>query len=334
MGRYLRPAVGIALSAWCLWYLFREARVSEVVAAFARARGEMIVFALGALGLAVLAKTWRWRMLLGSPRSVTFADLLSAVLVGYMVSTVVPLRLGEVARAYLVSERGALALSHSVASIVVEKVLDVATLLVVLGCVALLVPLPGWAAALAVGGALAIGVAVLGVTVLSLGARFAPHLAQWRPGWLPAGLAARLAPAVGQFLRGVGVARDPRRWPALGVWSALTWLSGVLVNYFAIQAMNVPIHPVVAAFVLVVTNLGMAAPSAPGYVGVFHFLAVQALLPFGVPESTALSAALALHGLIFAPFVLAGGALLWRRGYRPAVSWRQARAKLDPPVQR
>ena len=67
-----------------------------------------------------------------------------------------------------------------------------------------------------------------------------------------------------------------------------------------------------AVVTLVATNLGMAMPSAPGYVGVFHFLSVLALQPFSVDQSVAFSYSLVAHLVIFGSFVAAGLVALWQ----------------------
>jgi len=66
---------------------------------------------------------------------------------------------------------------------------------------------------------------------------------------------------------------------------------------------------------LVVTNIGMTVPSAPGYVGVFHGLVVLSLQPFGVDPSHALGAAIIMHAIVFGNFVLGGLWFMLRGGY-------------------
>jgi uncharacterized membrane protein YbhN (UPF0104 family) len=64
--------------------------------------------------------------------------------------------------------------------------------------------------------------------------------------------------------------------------------------------------------VLVATNLSMAIPSAPGYVGVFHGVFVATLALFGVREDVATAAAVVNHAVVFGLFIVGGAYFLLR----------------------
>ena len=68
-------------------------------------------------------------------------------------------------------------------------------------------------------------------------------------------------------------------------------------------------------FVVVVTSTGQAVPSSPGYVGVYHFLATQALVAFGIDEASALAFAVLSHAFSYGTLVIAGLIALWTGGY-------------------
>jgi uncharacterized membrane protein YbhN (UPF0104 family) len=87
--------------------------------------------------------------------------------------------------------------------------------------------------------------------------------------------------------------------------------------------------------VLVATNLSMAIPSAPGYVGVFHGAFVATLALFGVQEGPAVAAAIVGHALLVGFFII-GGACYLIRGRAARAGGRRlgtlvARARSAPP---
>jgi uncharacterized membrane protein YbhN (UPF0104 family) len=88
------------------------------------------------------------------------------------------------------------------------------------------------------------------------------------------------------------------------------------VNYAAMQAFDLPLPAAAAVFLMIVTNLGMVVPSAPGYVGVFEGLTVMALNPYGVDPNQALAYSLALHIMVYGFFIVVGLWCVWRGGYR------------------
>jgi uncharacterized membrane protein YbhN (UPF0104 family) len=116
-------------------------------------------------------------------------------------------------------------------------------------------------------------------------------------------------------LRGRGVASR-----ALG-WSLVTWALGVAYHAALLSAFGLSLPITAAVLVLVATNLGMVVPSAPSYLGVYHFLCVLALGAFGVPGDLALAYAVVAHGLTFAFVTVAGSAALVCGG-SPLGRWR------------
>ena len=120
-------------------------------------------------------------------------------------------------------------------------------------------------------------------------------------------------PAAGQMLHGLDLMGRPTLFLVLGI-SVLIWITYAAVNYVLLGAVGE--QPVVLAslFLLAVLQLGVAVPSSPGRIGVFHYLCVQALAVFGANDHKALSYAIILHLIsVVLPIVLGAG-LAWQRG--------------------
>jgi uncharacterized membrane protein YbhN (UPF0104 family) len=92
----------------------------------------------------------------------------------------------------------------------------------------------------------------------------------------------------------------------LWAWSLAIWGVSALFVYSIMLAFHIDAPVTAAVLLLCATNLGMAVPSSPGYVGVYHYLVVTSLSLFGVERELALSYAFVLHLLAFLPVSLLG----------------------------
>jgi hypothetical protein len=105
-------------------------------------------------------------------------------------------------------------------------------------------------------------------------------------------------------------------------WSLLIWTLNILVNYTVFLALGLPLSFAAALFLVIVLEVGVAVPSAPGKLGIFHYLCILALGVFGLEKGAALGYAVLLYFVVFGPPSLLGALFLWwesvhRRRVRP-----------------
>ena len=139
--------------------------------------------------------------------------------------------------------------------------------------------------------------------------RFGPRLSRYADG-----TSGWLGWVLDQFVLTLDGVKVLRRWPMMagiqcgyvGVWAALG-----LSTYVMFAAVNLDLPPVAALVVLAVVQLGTAVPSTPGKVGVFQFLSVLALGPFGVADGAAFTYGILLHFVSYGPVIVCGGIGLW-----------------------
>jgi uncharacterized protein (TIRG00374 family) len=289
-------------------------------------RGARILPLLG-LVLATIAvysvRAWRWGDLLLPLGRVGFADLFSATMVGFASGLLVP-RAQEIVRPWLVSRRHPIPTSAGFATIILERLVDLITVLVLFALYLFVLPAPaaqvesrltelvklGGAAT----GAVAIGVLAFLLAlhanaerVTGLIERILSHAPRW------------LADPCGRILRafsgGLAVLRAPLPHLAkIGLQSLVVWLLiavGFHLNHAAF-GIELPFH---ATFLLIAfLVVGVAIPT-PGMVGGFHAFYLIALSEvFGVPRATAAAAAVAAHALSNLPILVFGLVLLGREG--------------------
>ena len=310
-----RLALGAVLGGLAFWLAFRGIDVSELLAAFQAVNYLWVAAALLSVALTTLVVAARWRLLFYPDDGERgWTSLLGGILVGQMLNIVVPARLGDVARVYLVGNSEGLSKARVAATLVVEKVADLVVF--ALGTVFLLVVItvPGWvrgsSTTLLVAGLLGIGVMV----ALSLRGQMLLFWLERHYPSAPGGWLQRLSRQGRLALEGLAALRS---WPAnLALWglSVLSWLLAATTNYLLFRAFGMALSFAAAAFLLVVLQVGIAPPSVPGKLGVFHYLVVLGLSLFGVARGLALSYALMLYAVALLSKVVVGGVwLAWLR---------------------
>ncbi|MFN0070000.1 MAG: lysylphosphatidylglycerol synthase transmembrane domain-containing protein [Chloroflexota bacterium] len=307
-----RVLIGIIISAVCLFFVLRQVNLQELLETLRHTNPLFVAITLLILPPSMWLKAARQRLYFPDYDAAKRAGLVPALYIGYMVNTVAPLRMGELVRAYLVGHHDKLGVSTSVATIVLEKLFDVGALIVIFVVLAALAPLPDWANAAAIATGLGLAVGVAGTICLLIAEQRVLGLIRFFEKRLPIIDRLHISALAASFVDGFRSMQSPQTLFWSVVWSAVLWLSAAAM--LATGLMSVGIAPTFAMvfFVLVVSNLGMAVPSAPGYVGVYHALIVVSLGAFDVPETIALSAAIVLHASVFGFFLVGGVIYLWR----------------------
>jgi uncharacterized protein (TIRG00374 family) len=143
--RRVSLAVGLVLGLLLLALAFRGVNPSAVATALAKTDFRLVILAFATVGATMVAKALRWGLLFyPSHRGLRFSALLSALLVGQMANSLLPARLGDLARVYLIGEAEGPHKLFALGTVVVEKLLDGLMLLLLLGLLFLAMPLPDW----------------------------------------------------------------------------------------------------------------------------------------------------------------------------------------------
>jgi uncharacterized protein (TIRG00374 family) len=322
-GRAARLLAGALFALLLLYFFFRGVDLAALARAF-RSADPWLLGAVAAITVVTYAlRSWRWGDLLAPMARVAFLRLFSATLVGFMTGLVIP-RAGEVVRPYLVARGKALSVSAAFASIIVERLVDLITVLGLFNLYLYALPapraqlhsglMPELKRAGALTAALALGV-LLVLLAFHLQAERALAIADRILVRLPARLAGPVREGLRAFSAGLAVLQAP--WPHLlkiAGQSLLTWLSialGIFVNNRAF-GLELPFH---SAFLLLgFLTVGVAVPT-PGMVGGFHYAYQLALTQaYGVDKETAAAASIACHALSNLPVLLLGLFFLAREG--------------------
>lgn len=328
MTRRWKAAVAFAVSAALLWWALRDVSPAAV---WHEIRGSN----LGLLALAALVQTGgfliraaRWGVILRPAHAASrYHPRFAATCIGFMANNLLPVRVGEFARALALTRLERVSLSASLGSLVVERFLDTVVL-------ALFVALPLFWPGFAGGEVLrrTVGAQLRALAPILLVGVAGLAFLLWRPvlaarvaravggAVLSRSLGDRLGGAVESFVRGLGALRHPHLLGVSFAWSLVHWLWGGLAFFIAMAAFNIWAPGFAGAlFVQGVVAFVVALPSAPGFFGPFEAGARLALSPFGIAPDTQVAYAIGFHITSFFPVTLIGLWYVWRLGF----SWRE-----------
>ena len=314
--------VGLLISLGALLLAFRGLHWGEVGSALRDANYLLLLPAAVVMYVSLHFRAIRWGVLFHPRADLGVGHLMGAMNVGYSVNNLLPLRVGELVRAYLIGETQRVSVAHALSTIVVERVLDVLTVVLMIVLLLPFIDVPAWAT----GPALVFGVVFLVLAVLlatlSLARQWALGIVDWAARLLPARYQDGLRQAAESVMEGFGVLSNPAVL-AQGVgWSFASWFASALMMFIVQQAFDMGVGFKAAPFVLATTSLAMLVPASPGYIGTFELVAIKGMKNvFDVGESAAASYALVQHAFLYlAPMIIAA-VYLWRERQ----AWRKIR---------
>jgi hypothetical protein len=312
-----RGAIGLALTVLLLWLAFRNTQWAEMWRVLREADYRLAALSVFVVTLVFPLRALRWRPILHTVApNLPFGAVWRPTAIGMMANNVLPARIGELVRAYMLSRETSVPFSAGFASLVVDRVFD-GTVIVILMLVAMLDPAfpAGESAANYIGS----GVAMLVLVLLAL---YAVVFFPDRLIGLFELVVRRVAPSLEEkgrvmlhsFAEGLSVLRHPGRFIAVFLWTLAHWLVNALAFWIMFQAVGVEAPLSAALFVQGLIVVGVALPAAPGFFGVWEFTAILGLKMYGVDENLAGAWAIGFHVLSLIPITLIGIYYVLRSG--------------------
>lgn len=298
-------ALGLLVSAGFLYLAFRNVPLADLAAALGRLHvGWLLVTVVISL-LIMVFRTWRWQIELRPLERIPFGRLWVVTAVAYLAINLIPARLGEVVRPWLLSRRSSVSFSNVVGNLVVEKTMDaVVTLLYILVGLVTIENLPEW---VRTGARVpAVGAAVLVVLVLLLYWRGEAFVDRTVLRFLPERFGEGVRRVTGAIVAGMRVLPNPRLVLAVFLVSLVLWFLPILSSYVMTRAFafDVPFGAAVVVFIFI--GFGTALPNVPGMIGPYQYACILALGLFGVPQADALAYGLVLNAVQFFTLVAQG----------------------------
>ena len=298
--------IGILVSLACLAAILFFIDPAQVAIALRTAQYGYLVLAALALLVYLWLRALRWRFMLGNAKISTLR-VFHLQNIGFMMTQLLPLRIGDPARAVLVGSEDNLTIGQSISTMVVERVLDMLFVVALLPFTLIRVKvLPDWLREGALfSGYLALGVIVVVIVMANFRPKVA-HLATTILDHIPFLDTQKTVTQIDNLLAGLVTLTSWRSGAQLVILSILPWLLVVAAYQFAMRAVGLTPTLIGSAFVLCTSALSIAAPSSPGQVGVFHAAATFAVTALGFDQNAAASFALLYHATNFTLVVLVG----------------------------
>jgi hypothetical protein len=302
--------VGILISIILVYLSVRGINLQDVFRDLKNIQLSYVIFFILLVILMQWLRSYRWGVILQPMEKIDQFSLFSVTSVGFLAIASIPARIGELARPYLISKRSSIKMSSALGTILVERILDSFTVLAIAVIVLFLTDLPPWMIRSSIiFFLLALGMFCF-IIFLILRRDAALKLINRILSKLPGKFAHKIDEVIHHFIDGFQIITNIKFLFYLFFLSALIWLVDVVAIYMLLKAFGFTL-PVMASFVvMIILIVGIAIPTAPGYIGNWHFACVLALSFFGLAKAEALSFAIVYHFLSMVIVVVLGVAFL------------------------
>ena len=262
----------------------------------------------------------RWGYFLEPIKKVDTHPLFSGIMIGYMGNNVLPMRLGEFLRAYSLNRSTGISKSAGLATVVVERLVDSLGMMVFLLIAIFFSPIPTrYRMMIALIGLVSFGALsfLVGMTF------FEKHTTKFLDkiySILPEFLSRRMNSITQSFIEGLAGLKQTHNYWKIIFQTLVIWTFFAISTYFMLLAFNFDdlygMGFISGIVVFLIGALGVVIPSSPGYVGTFHYVIIQALAIFGVPNEAALGFAIVIHLMNYLPVTFLGLFYFIREGFR------------------
>ena len=324
--------VGLVVSLVCLGLAVRDVNFGKIGVILNQVMWGWLILAVLSVIVTFCVKALRWQLLFLPDKRPPSFKAFSIQSIGMLLNTFAPARLGDLARAYLLGESEHESKFYVLGTVAVEKLIDLLFTLFIFLLLLSHMVLPDWLTGpfpLLIWGIL-IGFILVGALVIK---------GDWFVDWIRFHLfrinpekpeeASNTGETISRFralpwrwvnwassrarfaLRSLDVFRQPRQLFWVALWSTVSWLLSALTNYLVFEAIGLKLSIWTAFLLLLVLQIGVAVPSSPGRIGVFHYLTLITLTFSGVENNIALSYGVLLHLIVVGSIGVVGMLCLW-----------------------
>jgi uncharacterized protein (TIRG00374 family) len=289
-----------------LWYSLRGIEWLRVWQIVKGAHLGGVALAMALMSTTLFLRSFRWRVLLLAKGRVSVADAFWATGAGYLGNSLLPARAGEVVRTVMISRRTKMTKTFVLTTALSERVVDAIALITISATVLLVLPeKPGWLADAARPFAVLGLCGVLTIAIVPIFEAFWFRLLERLP--VPHGLRDKAEHALQHGLQGIRSFHDRGRLLRFLGLTAVIWLLDGVGTVVGAQAIGLTIELPVAFLLIAGLGLGSAMPSTPGYLGVYQFVAVSILTPFGLSKTDAIAYILLFQAMNYVVVLFWGG---------------------------
>jgi len=306
VSKTIKFLIGLLFSTLGLIYAFRQFNWAEFINSMQGVNYWLLIAAVVLQLVSVWVRALRWKWLIAPIKNVSTKILFDATMIGYFGNNVLPLRMGELLRAYVVSNNASIPTSKVIGTLIVDRILDflaVIILAIFFLFFSELINIPIWTMVFSI-----ILIFGLFITVLIVGNK--------NPNWesikkrnkiFQSNIGAKIFGIIKNMISGISVLnKTPNK---IGVYGFIVLLWSMYFGSFLliVKGINLDLSIMNAGILYVLLTLSISIPAAPGYIGTYHAACVAALTNiFSISLNASQSFAVLSHAVIFVPFVIIG----------------------------
>ena len=323
MRSYLRTFLVTALTVGLIAFFLRNAQIDRVWASMRGARVDLLIASLIVAAVSYLVRVERWRRLLQPVGAPSFWSTNRATLIGFAANALLPGRVGEVLRPYVLAKREGFSGAAAFGTVVVERLLDLLVIVLSVAGFVLVAESPTkdpkllatLRTAAVTGGAGAVVILVMMVWLARSSAR-TEQVMRWCVSVAPK-RSTRFVAEIGQrFLQGLAVVGRPGPLIVAMSLSVVLWLSVAYGMWLTSLAFGIGVSFGEAVILMGMVAIGVAVPTPAGVGGYHAAYELGATSLYGAGVDQAVAAALVMHMLAFLPLMLPGLVLMAQEGLR------------------
>jgi glycosyltransferase 2 family protein len=327
--------IGIIISILFLWLALRGLSFREVLQILPEINYIWLLPGVGVYFIAVWVRAWRWHYLLRPLKAISTRAMFPIVCIGYAGNNIFPARAGELLRAVVLKRKEGIAISASLATIIIERIFDgvvmLAFVFINLPELASLTADSGFAGDIRTLALLGTLLFIGALIVFLLAAMYTEQTARviaWLVGnFIPQRYRIKALDLSDRFREGLKFMRSPRDVLMVFFTSVIIWLLETGKYWLVMHAFPFQVSFFALMLMNGIVNLATTIPSAPGYVGTFDAPGIAVLEAYNIEKAMAAAYTLLLHVALWLPITLLGLYYMTREGIRWSEDMQQLRAE-------
>lgn len=298
--------IGLLLSTVLVILLFNRIDLARFSTAFLAANYLYILPIVLIVIAGAYLRALRWQWIIRPVKEMKLSNLFAATIIGYAANNLLPARTGEFVRAHAIGRMENASRAAAFATIVVERVFDGLSILVILVCVLpkLKIPVQDWLVAASWLSLLLYLAAIVFILFFNFKKRLALKLVNFLP--------ARILKGFEPLADGFKIIENAGHLTVIAVYSFAIWAVTAVAIWLAALAFGCQLAYLSAVFILILMAFAVILPSAPGFIGTLDVAMVYGLTLFNVPRETALTMTVFYHSLSLLAIIVPGCYYLWK----------------------
>ena len=285
----MKKILSISVATLCLYFAFQQVNLEDINRALFTANLFYVFLATLITFITFILRSIRWRMLLNTPRELSFVQYMSSTHIGYFLNNILPFRAGDLGRAQLLSNQSEeIRFSFLVGSLVAEKIID----LWIIGFFSIFIIFSGYQDVLGFKFSLIILLLYIITSTIIFGRNSIVNIVQEK------------FSITRNFIDGYLLV-SKNKIKLVGI-SILLWCSFVVYIYLVLQALNINLTTQQYIGLTIISSIVTSLPVAPAAIGTYHLAVIYCLSLYGINIDLAQTAAILMHSLFLVYTIIFG----------------------------